>query len=72
MEKRLRRFAEAGVTDLNARIVALGEGREEIKASAERTPRVPRCRGPGHSGRLNLGAVTRDSVPCSVDLREVV
>jgi F420-dependent oxidoreductase-like protein len=37
MEKRLRSFADAGVTDLNARIVPLGEGREEIKASAERT-----------------------------------
>jgi F420-dependent oxidoreductase-like protein len=37
MEKRLQRFAEAGVTDLNARIVPLGEGRDEIKASAERT-----------------------------------
>ena len=37
MEERLRRFAEAGVTDLNCRIVALGEGREAIKASAERT-----------------------------------
>jgi F420-dependent oxidoreductase-like protein len=37
MEKRLRRFADAGVTDLNARIVPLGDGREEIRASAERT-----------------------------------
>ncbi len=37
MEKRLRRFADAGVTDLNTRIVPLGEGREQIKASAERT-----------------------------------
>jgi hypothetical protein len=37
MEKRLRSFADAGVTDLNARIVPLGENREEIKASAERT-----------------------------------
>jgi F420-dependent oxidoreductase-like protein len=37
MEERLRRFAEAGVTDLNCRIVALGEGREAVKASAERT-----------------------------------
>jgi F420-dependent oxidoreductase-like protein len=37
MEQRLRRFADAGVTDLNARIVALGDSREEIKASAERT-----------------------------------
>ena len=30
-------FADAGVTDLNCRIVPLGEGREQIKASAERT-----------------------------------
>ncbi len=37
MEKRMRSFADAGVTDLNARIVPLGEGRDEIKASAERT-----------------------------------
>jgi F420-dependent oxidoreductase-like protein len=37
MEKRLQSFADAGVTDLNARIVALGDGRDEIKASAERT-----------------------------------
>ena len=37
MEKRMRRFAEAGVTDLNARIVPIGEGRDQIKASAERT-----------------------------------
>lgn len=37
MEQRLRRFAEAGVTDLNCRIVALGERREALKTSAERT-----------------------------------
>ena len=37
MEKRLRSFADAGVTDLNCRIVPLGEGRDQIKASAERT-----------------------------------
>jgi F420-dependent oxidoreductase-like protein len=37
MEKRMRRFAEAGVTDLNCRIVALGENRDDIRASAERT-----------------------------------
>ncbi|MGO9857690.1 MAG: TIGR03564 family F420-dependent LLM class oxidoreductase [Acidimicrobiales bacterium] len=37
MEKRMQGFAEAGVTDLNCRIVPLGEGRDEIKASAERT-----------------------------------
>jgi len=37
MEKRLRSFAEAGVTDLNARIVPLGGERKEVRASAERT-----------------------------------
>ncbi len=37
MEKRLRSFADAGVTDLNARIVPLGGEREEVRASAERT-----------------------------------
>jgi 5,10-methylenetetrahydromethanopterin reductase len=37
MEARLRRFADAGVTDLNARVVPLGDDRDEIKASAERT-----------------------------------
>ena len=42
MEKRLRSFADAGLTDFNARIVPLGEGRDELKASAERTRAVPR------------------------------
>ncbi len=37
MEKRLRNFADAGVTDLNARIVPLGGSRDERRASAERT-----------------------------------
>jgi F420-dependent oxidoreductase-like protein len=37
MEKRMRAFADAGVTDLNCRIVPLGGDREERKASAERT-----------------------------------
>jgi F420-dependent oxidoreductase-like protein len=37
MEKRMRAFAEAGVTDLNCRIVPLGDDREQMKASAERT-----------------------------------
>ena len=46
MEKRMQGFAEAGVTDLNCRIVPLGEGRDEIKESAERT-RVP---GVGRTG----------------------
>ena len=37
IEKRLRSFADAGLTDFNARLVPLGEGREELKGSAERT-----------------------------------
>ena len=37
VERRLRRFASSGLTDLNARVVALGSGREELVASAERT-----------------------------------
>jgi F420-dependent oxidoreductase-like protein len=37
MEQRMRSFASAGLTDLNARVVAIGQGRDELKASAERT-----------------------------------
>jgi hypothetical protein len=37
MEKRMRSFANAGVTDFNARIVPLGADRDAIRASAERT-----------------------------------
>jgi F420-dependent oxidoreductase-like protein len=37
MEQRLRSFAGAGLTDLNARVVAIGKDRDELKASAERT-----------------------------------
>ena len=37
MEKRMRNFANAGVTDFNARIVPLGDDRDAIRASAERT-----------------------------------
>jgi hypothetical protein len=37
MEQRMRSFASAGLTDLNARVVAIGNGRDELKASAERT-----------------------------------
>jgi F420-dependent oxidoreductase-like protein len=37
MEKRMRSFANAGVTDFNARIVPLGGDRDAIRASAERT-----------------------------------
>lgn len=37
MEKRLRSFASAGLTDFNARVVPLGESRDEIRASALRT-----------------------------------
>ena len=38
MEKqRLRSFASAGLTDLNAWVVAIGKDRDELKASADRT-----------------------------------
>jgi len=37
IEKRLRAFADAGVTDLSARVVAIGDGRDERLASAQRT-----------------------------------
>ncbi|HXW38422.1 MAG TPA: LLM class flavin-dependent oxidoreductase, partial [Acidimicrobiales bacterium] len=37
MERRLRGFASAGLTDLNARVVALGHDRGERLRSAERT-----------------------------------
>jgi F420-dependent oxidoreductase-like protein len=37
IEKRLRAFADAGVTDFSARVVPLGEGREERLASSRRT-----------------------------------
>ena len=68
MEKRMRGFAEAGVTDLNCRIVALGEGREEIKASAERTreflaavaPALRQLRRPRLAGRSATGPDRQD------------
>ncbi len=34
---RLRKFADAGVTDLSVRLLPLGEGRDELVASKERT-----------------------------------
>jgi F420-dependent oxidoreductase-like protein len=37
VERRLRGYASAGLTDLNARIVAIGANRDELKASADRT-----------------------------------
>lgn len=37
IEKRLRAFADAGVTDLSVRVVPIGEGRDERLASAQRT-----------------------------------
>jgi F420-dependent oxidoreductase-like protein len=36
-ERRLRRFAGAGLTDLNAQVVPLGDGRDQLAASARRT-----------------------------------
>ena len=44
MEARMRSFAEAGVTDLNCRIVALGEGRGD-QGLGSAHPRVPGRRG---------------------------
>jgi F420-dependent oxidoreductase-like protein len=35
--KRLRSFADAGVTDLSVRVVPIGEGRDELIASSKRT-----------------------------------
>ena len=37
IEKRLRSFADAGVTDLAVRVVPVGSGRDELLASLRRT-----------------------------------
>ena len=37
IEKRLRSFADAGVTDVSVRVVPIGEGRDELIASSQRT-----------------------------------
>jgi F420-dependent oxidoreductase-like protein len=37
IEKRLRAFAEAGVTDVSVRVVPIGNGRDELLASMRRT-----------------------------------
>ena len=37
MEKRLRAFADAGVTDVSIRIVPIGDTRDELLASRQRT-----------------------------------
>jgi F420-dependent oxidoreductase-like protein len=37
IEKRLRAFGDAGVTDLSVRVVPIGEGRDELVASSRRT-----------------------------------
>lgn len=37
IEKRLQRFADAGVTDISVRVVPIGNGREELLASSRRT-----------------------------------
>ena len=37
IEKRLRSFADAGVTDVSVRVLPIGEGREELIASLRRT-----------------------------------
>jgi 5,10-methylenetetrahydromethanopterin reductase len=37
IEKRLRAFADAGVTDVSVRVVPIGQGRDELVASSDRT-----------------------------------
>lgn len=37
IERRLRAFADAGVTDVSARVVPIGKGRDELLASSRRT-----------------------------------
>jgi F420-dependent oxidoreductase-like protein len=37
IEKRLRAFADAGVTDVSVRVVPIGDGRDELVASSTRT-----------------------------------
>jgi F420-dependent oxidoreductase-like protein len=37
IDKRLRSFADAGVTDVSVRVVPIGEGRDELIASSRRT-----------------------------------
>jgi alkanesulfonate monooxygenase SsuD/methylene tetrahydromethanopterin reductase-like flavin-dependent oxidoreductase (luciferase family) len=37
IEKRLRSFADAGVTDVSVRVVPVGQGRDELVASSTRT-----------------------------------
>ena len=37
MERRLRSFADAGTTDLSARVLPIGKGRDELLASSRRT-----------------------------------
>jgi 5,10-methylenetetrahydromethanopterin reductase len=37
IEKRLRAFADAGVTDVSVRVVPIGQGRDELLASSQRT-----------------------------------
>ena len=37
IEKRLRGFADAGVTDISVRVVPIGEGRDQLVASSKRT-----------------------------------
>jgi hypothetical protein len=37
IEKRLRAFADAGVTDISVRVVPIGDGRDKLLASLRRT-----------------------------------
>lgn len=42
IEKRLRAFADAGVTDVSVRVVPIGNGRDELIASSKRTRQLLR------------------------------
>ena len=42
VEKRLRSFADAGVTDLSVRVVPIGDGRDELHRLPRPHPRLPR------------------------------
>ncbi len=75
VEKRLRSFADAGVTDLSVRVVPIGQGRDELIASSQRTRELlaslagafygtrtdtEATTGAGSSALLVLGAVLAD------------
>ena len=66
MEKRLRSFADAGLTDFNARIVPLGRGPGRDQGLGRTDPGVPRRRGalaPGAEVRFGLSRAGGSGYP---------